>query len=84
MLLGQEVQRVERFGLGFGDGRDVRGAREALKAGEGAAGVLDDEALGGGGGGSLVVEEGAGYVGFGFVAEAGGGCQSGKTGGRWD
>lgn len=53
------MQRVERLGLGFGDGRDVLGARQAAVPGEGAAGVLDDQSLRRGIGGGLKVEEGA-------------------------
>ena len=70
MLLRQKVQVVERFGLGFGDGWDVCGTWKTLEAGEGAASVLDDEALGRGVCCGLAVE-GTRYVRFRFVAEAG-------------
>lgn len=44
-LLAQEVQRVERLGLRFRDGRDVRAARERAEADEVSPGILQDDAL---------------------------------------
>lgn len=75
IFLGKEMQRIECFGLGFGNRRDVWGAREALEAGKCAARVLDNETLGGRLGGGLVVQKRTRNVRFGFVAEAG--CVSG-------
>lgn len=46
VLVRQEVQRVERFGLRLGDGRDIRRARLGEEASEVTAGVLDEDALG--------------------------------------
>lgn len=70
VFLGEKVQRVERFGLRFGDGWDICRARKALETGECAARVLDYEALRRCGGGGLVMQEWAGHVWFGFVTEA--------------
>lgn len=41
----QEMESIQRFGLGFSDGRDVRGSWKGLEAGETAAGVLDEDSL---------------------------------------
>ena len=43
VLLREEVNRIESLSLGFGNGRDVGGAREALEACEKATGILDDD-----------------------------------------
>ena len=41
ILLSQEMQRVERFSLGFGDGWNVGRARQTLETSECAASVLN-------------------------------------------
>lgn len=68
--LREEMQRIQRFGLGFGYWWDVRGAREGLVAREVAAGVLEDDSVGVGWGAGLVEEEGAEVVGLVWVAES--------------
>lgn len=42
VFLGGKMQGVEGLCLGFGDGRDIGGAREGVKTCEVATGVLDD------------------------------------------
>ncbi len=46
VLFGRVVQRVQGLGLGFGDGRNIGGPRQAPIPRESAPGVLDDEAFG--------------------------------------
>ena len=42
-LIREKVESVECFGLGFGNGRDVRRSREGLISCERSPGVLDDD-----------------------------------------
>lgn len=69
--LGEEVESVEGFGLGFGYGRDVGRAREGLVAYESAADVLDDDSLFVSVGGGLVVQQRDFLTGTIGVAETG-------------
>lgn len=57
VLLGEEMQSIECFGLGFGNGWHVRGSRQAPIACESPPRVLDDQSLRGRLGLGLVVKQ---------------------------